>query len=195
MVTKDSSGCIAQLSIIEDGSGDQWSLVDYVVYYYHPSSSVNMDLLAAGNPYSTNPRYQAAGSIDELSAALQNTPRRTSNVFLYLHGEPNRLVFYKGLYLYNNEIQGKIPSLSISGDIYLFVCEGATIAPEIASATGENVIATYQGVSFNAAGFARIGLAEDTVFSHYNYYHRGWWEFSPNGNQKRVSDIIMWFSE
>ena len=159
---------------------------DYVIYYYNSLSGKNMDELAAKHRYSSRFTRKAVGTVDEFTGALNHLPDGIDNLYIYVHGGVDRqldgiLCFYgEEEVIDSTGILERINKLSIKGDVYLFACNGAFIAHSLALATGEDVYASFLGVSFTD-GYARnsrlqYGLAIITAPSLV-----GWFRFPASG--------------
>ena len=150
---------------------------DLIIYYFNLSSSENLNTPAFNQSYSSKARYVPAGSFTELTNALENTPIGIRNIFLYLHSEPGHLVFYYDLNYDSDIIEREVPMISISGDVYLFSCHGASIAGAFSKATGQTVVATPQAVSFTPNGKARMGYSS-YIQDRFSLKDTGWYSFS-----------------
>jgi len=189
----DTNGAISFFSICLCDNGNNNQIVDYVIAYYNQNSQSNLDGLAYGQQYSSEAIYVDDSSYSDFVNAMNSVPNRhVNNIYIYIHSdydsnkEAYRFVFYYAKYSYAENILSDISSLSIQGDIYLFSCHGANLAPSLAQATGENVVASYEGVSFSR-GYARIGTTDRIKSWLFGDDTRGWWLFSPSGDAKQLT--------
>ena len=169
---------------ISDGGGRR---PDYVIYYFHPESSANLDAPAKQNHSASSSIFVAVGSFNELVDAFNNIPRYVDDVFLYMHSDESSLSFYYAQYYSAEDIANGFEEISIWGDIYLFSCKGGrgNLASTMAKATNHRVIASMYKVSFGN-GFARCGW--ESYFLDF-WYHGAysWYGFGPNGNIDALS--------
>ena len=178
----DSTGTSFQTTFyptcIDPGDGKR---NDYVIYYYHPESSQNLDYPVTRNHVPAEAVYCSVRSFDELVDAINSTPAYTSDIFIYLHGDENNLSFYWDLNYNANHIQSLINDVDISGNIYLFSCKGGRgdLASTMAKATNCNVIACRYKVSFGS-GYARYGYIDFWKYSS-AWDEYAWYSFSPDG--------------
>ena len=172
--------------------------LDIIIFYSHPDSTLNMDDIVNNQSYSSNYIAWSVSSYEELIEALNKIPSRANNVFLYLHSEKNReskesnkycFTFYYAKYYFEDDISSTFPEINIHGNIYLFSCHGANLAQNIAKKTGQNVVATRQGVSFTRDGRARCGLFS-IVESVNNCEIVGWFTYTPSGMEYENSGSI-----
>lgn len=165
---------------IDPGTGKRY---DYVIYYYHPDSSMNFDHPVTRNHVPSEATYCPAGSFDELINALTNTPKNTDDIYIYLHSDENNLSFYFGKYFDANDIQQHLSEVDISGNIYLFACRSGrgTLASTMAKATNCNVVACVYKVSFGLE-CARYGYKDYWIYSR-GYDDYAWYIFTPDGNK------------
>ena len=156
---------------------------ELIIYYYNLSSEENLNYPAFNQGYSPKAKYVPVGSFTELVNALKSVPIGIHNIYLYLHSDPGQLAFYYNLNFDASKIEQGIPSVSISGDIFLFSCHGASIADAFSKATGRTVVATRQAVSFSSDGKARIGIGkwEELPYS-IHYLKIGWYAYSSEGH-------------
>ena len=166
---------------------------DYILLYFNENSDSNLDGFALSQKYSSSPQYRCVSSYEDFVTAMNEIPHRhTNNIYIYLHSDYDdkrnefHLVFYYAMNYYAEDILSDISPLSIRGDIYLFSCHGANLAPFLAQATGETVIASYEGVSYKfgyACGGYKQRIREGWLFN----VDRGWWAFYPSGECEHLS--------
>ena len=144
-------------------------------------------MYAYDQAYSSSNNLQLrVSSYSELVSALSSLPNHVDNVYLYLHSDYDKelqqycFVFYNGKYFGADDIIADIPALKIEGNVYLFSCHGANLAPSLSQATNRTVIASYEGVSFEL-GYACGGVKDRIVRLKLFWPRRGWWAFTPDG--------------
>ena len=193
IISSDNNGAISFFSVCLFDDVINFQIVDYVIVYYNQNSQLNLDGQAYGQQYSSEAIYVDVSSYSDFVNAMKSIPsRHVNNIYLYLHSdydnekEDYRFVFYYAKYSYAENILSDISPISIQGDIYLFSCHGANLAPSLAQATGKNVVASYEGVSFSS-GYARIGNKDYFLSWLYGDDTRGWWSFSPSGEAKQLT--------
>ena len=161
--------------------------IDYIIYYYHPESSANLDGPAKRNHSSSESIFVAVSSFDELVYAINNTPSCINDVFIYVHGDENNLCFYDAQYFSAKDIANRFGEIDINGNIYLFSCKGGkgALASTMAEVTQCAVIASEYKVSFdeNAARCSwKYYAADNLVRSSYT-----WYTFYPDGTRQPYS--------
>jgi RHS repeat-associated protein len=183
----DPYGRIANFNIaVSDG---RTSRTDVIIYYLNINSSKNMDTIAQNNNYSTKAKMIAVSSYDELRSAFDDCTTNVKNIYLYLHGDSHDISFYYNMNYSSVDITSDIPQIDISGQIYLFSCHGAqSVGPALAEATGENVVACNQGISFTKDGLARCGI-KSYVEDFFLGRNLGWDVFTPDGYKYHYSNF------
>jgi hypothetical protein len=185
---QDSSGCsfssACSMTCVDFAGRTR---LDYVIYYFHPESSQNLNDPAIRNHSADESIFAIVGSFDELADAINNTPDYVNDVYIYLHSDETELVFYRGKYFDAGHIEDRFNEIDIAGNIYLFSCKGGrgNLASAMASATNCSVIASMYKVSFGN-GYARCGwqnFAEE--FKEYGFI--SWFIFSSDGNKEPYS--------
>ena len=170
------------------------SLCDYVIYYFHPESSENLDGPATQNHKATNSKLMPVGSFDELVDALNNIPCSIDDIYIYLHSNEDYLSFYYANYYNAMDIANNLVETPISGEIYLFSCKGGRgeLASSMSVATNRTVVASVYKVSFGD-GFARCGW-KDYFWYSLGYSKYSWYSYYPDGSKKATS-IYRVFTE
>ena len=97
---------------------------EYIIYYYHPQSSQNLNEPARQNHSTSGSIFVAAGTFEELVHAVNMTPTYIDNVYIYMHGNEDYLFFYGDLQFCANDIANSFDKIDITGNIYLFSCKG-----------------------------------------------------------------------
>ena len=165
---------------------------DYVIYYYHPESQQNLDQNAMKNHSSENTYFVSVKSFDELVFALNNTPERIGDIYIYMNGDKTFLSFYEDLNFDAEAIKASINQIYITGDIYLFACKAGrgSIAYTLAEATNCTVVACKYKVSFDE-GAARCGWENYILTSLYHQFV-GWYYYHPDGTKDIYSIFYVY---
>lgn len=187
VIYQDSTGTSLRQAFAASCFDRGGSLCDYVIYYYHPNSSENLDGPAIHNHSSQNAIFVPAGSFDDLVNALNNIPCGIDDIYIYLHGSDVYFSFYYANYHYAEDIANKLSETPISGEIYLLSCKGGrgNLASTISAASNRTVVASLYKVSFGD-GFARCGWKDYFWYSR-GYSKYSWHSFYPDGSTKATS--------
>ena len=164
------------------------SLCDYVIYYYHPESSENLDGPAIHNHKAANNILVPAKSFEELITAMNNVPSGIDDIYIYMHSTDEHFSFYHGNYHYAKDIAVNIRETFISGEIYLFSCKGGRgeLASAMSTKTNRTVIASVYKVSFGDC-FARCSWKDFYWYSR-GYDEYSWHSYYPDGSTKPTSE-------
>ena len=187
--TGSSFSSVFSVTCIDPGMGAQY---DYVVYYFHPESSQNLDRVAINNHYVSDTIFYSVGTFDELVAAINSVPGYVDDVFIYMHSDESNLSFYYAQYYSAEDIESSFNEVDIAGNIYLFSCKGGRgeLASTMAKATDCTVIASVYKVSFGT-GFARCGW-RNYWEDHSTEGDYAWYSFSPVGGKEPYSQYYVY---
>ena len=158
--------------------------VAVVLYYTKPGGDFIQQARYSfpyGSSY-TNVIMKPFCTLEEFIDAWSSLPK-TNDLFVYCHGGED------GLHIYGEVLSdmSNISTSNISDNIYLFSCEGYSVAKNLAEVNNCNVVACKDNVSYTQLNGLSYPFAGKRSKNLVHGRKHSWYCVSPNGNSVQLA--------